>query len=430
MNGLCRQFSLFTEKTHKIGVLSYTGWLGIHGRAKNKKNMSVCSDGMESILLELKCEWEYCSIDCIGRYDYILVPIMSVVDIENFLSDWAQKRPDKNGCKIIVGGMGCLNIWPIYDYIDIAVFGRAEGQINGIIGGQDYDNVWRKADDPCLKQQYKIRQPQYRLRNEVTVGCRHKCLFCQYTWIRSKQFATKRSYQPPSTMLSIEDHWNDIDWTNNKVYYALTAWDGLTENTRAKIGKNISDKGIYAKIVEASIGRKLTMKIYLVVGYPWETVGTVAKDIMGLSKLMSEIEQQLTHDVQIMFYITPFSPEPFTPMSRAKANVADKWRDIIRDISGNCVYRDGKINAWILPQINSPITLSKRVALNRCGKGNRDRVTEYVLDINKIKSTTEQIDLLNTQYHDIMELALPQTFIPVEQYLETYCKVAQIGGEA
>jgi len=67
----------------------------------------------------------------------------------------------------------------------------------------------------------------------------------------------------------------------------------------------------------------------------------------------------------MMFTVTPFSPEPLTPMEDDPADITTPWRDILLHDDLRCVFDSPHLNAFTLPQIPGPLTLYKRVAVNR-----------------------------------------------------------------
>ena len=72
-------------------------------------------------------------------------------DITTFLKGIKAGEYHKGNCFVVAGGAGCVNICSIYDFIDMAVFGRAEGQAHQIIDKQSAPNIWTKQDDPNIE---------------------------------------------------------------------------------------------------------------------------------------------------------------------------------------------------------------------------------------------------------------------------------------
>jgi hypothetical protein len=87
-------------------------------------------------------------------------------------------------------------------------------------------------------------------------------------------------------------------------------------------------------------------------------------DIANVAALLKSVDAATGTRILIMFLLTPFSPEPLTPMAFFPAQVQVNTREIIARI-GRQVFKGKKIEAFILPQINSGYTLAKRVLINR-----------------------------------------------------------------
>ena len=357
-----------------IGALCLESKPGRGTRAGGSKLRAVRPGlGFDAIIKEVSV---YRDIDIVSTaeardYKTLLWGIPSPVEIERMeLSHYSKPT----GQIIIAGGMCALNPWAAYDMIDVMVFGRAEGQIIAILDGLDVDNIWRKSKDPMVEGSYKIRQARELLKGETQIGCRYKCKFCQYTWIRQQQVLSK-GYD--ANMASTpEDHWRDLVVDSPGRY--TTAWDGLSEQTRRIVGKRISDKSIISKLramQKLNLSAAIVLKIYMIVGYPWETEKTVLRDIYELRQLLSAADLGKGGRVVIMFLITPFSPEPFTPMQSVAASTIN-WREVINR-GGRALYWAENLEAFILPQIAGPETLKRRVGINRAGPEGRGDIGEW-----------------------------------------------------
>jgi len=85
-----------------------------------------------------------------------------------------------------------------------------------------------------------------------------------------------------------------------------------------------------------------------------------------------------------MFSITPFSPEPYTPLADELVIFYD-WRGVINNWqspSGRArqVYKGQNIEAMILPQIAGIHTLQRRIALNKATRANRQKVIDFIIN--------------------------------------------------
>ena len=369
------QYSLFKQSGPRICFVQTAGTRsGTHGRKNTDSVSASVSFGAQAIRNDLPWHSDIVRLDQIGGYDFALLSITSVVEMERVL----REPTDKRGCVVIAGGMGMLNVWPLYDLLDVAVFGRAEGQITDIINGKRLGNVWRKTDDPDVSGSYEIRQATTLLPGEAGVGCPNRCRYCQYTHIR--QHVRGRGYRAGDGGWLREDDWHRLQLSTGR---NITAWDGLSESTRIRVGKRILDKHIREKLIalrEKNLPVAANIKIYNIVGYPWETVRSYRRDIETVSGLLRSCDGPGTR-ILIMFCYTPFSPEPLTPMESDTVRFLP-WRKIASagGFNGRArqVYKGESIEAFILPQIAGPLTLQKRIALNRCRQDNRRIVAEFV----------------------------------------------------
>ncbi len=353
-------------------------------RLGKKSNRIELNFGIKAVLSDLKEPYEVCQPDTINQYDFVLISLTSVMDIENLIYTFEKYCPIDIKTTIIIGGFGVINIKLIISYIDVAVFGRAEGQITEVINGFNFDNVWRKKDDPLVLRQYKIRQPQYLVKGEESVGCRNKCLYCQYTHTRQSLDGSK--YNPG--MSTQETDWNGLIVDKPGKY--VTAWDGWSEETRFRVKKPVSDKNIMDKLIEIGNNKEIngtvSLKTYQIVGFPWETQQSVMDDITNVGRMLKGIDSMISNKIMIAFYVTPFGPEPHTPMANEPANIHVNWRDLLAGIK---VYYGVNIKAFIITAISGPFTLLKRVFINRAVIDDIDEFKALVFD-SRLKRMPER----------------------------------------
>ena len=110
----------------------------------------------------------------------------------------------------------------------------------------------------------------------------------------------------------------------------------------------------------------MRLKVFMIVGYPWETAASVRDDLLHLRDVLSRVRPG-PQGGRIMMLVTwtPFSPEPLTPMEDNPANIETNWRDILLHDDLRCIFDSPHLNAFSLPQIPGPLTLYRRVAVNR-----------------------------------------------------------------
>ena len=353
--------NLIKRTDARIGVLNLHKFTD-RGNTKGIPTVNMSNIGLNAILKELNEPYEYCDAKQINDYEYILVSLTSVMDVENLIYTFEKYAPTDIAAKIIVGGFGVCNIKLITPYIDVAVFGRAEGQIREIIEEKRFDNVWRKKDDPEIENKYTIRQTQYLVDGEMGVGCRNNCRYCQYTHIR-RQIHSNTIYNPGSKIASIESDWSALDPIRAGRY--TTAWDGWSNSTRKRVCKPITDDAIITKLIDIGnrdITGALNIKVFQIIGYPWETEESVVEDMERCKDLFKEVDRNIKNKIILSFLNTPFGPEPITPMQYDAANIRTSWRDVIRPGE---YYVGEKLMAHIVPFITGSFTLLKRVFIHR-----------------------------------------------------------------
>lgn len=343
----------------RIGVLALER---VMDRANAKDYVKQPNVGLQAILSELNEPYEYCRAELINAYEFVLVSLTSVMDVENLVYTMERFAPDKIKPKIIVGGFGVVNVKLIIPYIDIACFGRGEGQINDIIAGKRFGNVWRKEDDQILEGKYAVRQPRYLVDGENSVGCRNRCKFCQYTWIR-QPLEKNQKYNPGAGMSIQETDWAGLIIDAPGRY--TTAWDGWSEATRLKVSKPVRDQDIVEKLLgidDTGLDGGVNIKVFQIVGYPWETPNTIKDDISKVANILRSLDRQIRTKIYLAFLCTPFGPEPLTPMQYEPGNIYVNWRE---ELMESTIYKGNNINAFIIPVISGPFTLVKRMLIHR-----------------------------------------------------------------
>lgn len=111
--------------------------------------------------------------------------------------------------------------------------------------------------------------------------------------------------------------------------------DGLTEETRFKVGKKISNQMIYDYFKTYIERGHINFKIFMIVGYPWDTI----KDFDEFDLLISRIKNlPFKKNVSLRIKWTPLIPQPCTPLAKVKPNYTFeiyqkimKWHEINRN---------------------------------------------------------------------------------------------------
>jgi hypothetical protein len=298
-------------------------------------------------------------IEDINEYDYVLCSFVSFEDYYLFLKLMKNiKKTEKT--KIIAGGAGILNVIPIYDYIDIAVFGRCDNQINGILNGDNFDNVWHKELDSDLSRKYKIGQlseyinidPDLRLSGlkEDAIGCRSRCFFCNYSF--KYEFQEKYKIDNYHSGYSTrETTFKNLKWRDDS-HYLVCALDAMDENKRYLVNKIISNQDIKNKILERdnfNNEKSIQVKLYNIHGYPFEQKHD--NYYSEFDKIMKECDEKINHKITFLLHGTHFVPMPLTPMENEPINLND-FKHIQYSFSGKNIkviktYTSSGVNASI-----------------------------------------------------------------------------------
>jgi len=105
--------------------------------------------------------------------------------------------------------------------------------------------------------------------------------------------------------------------------------DGLTEATRKRVRKPISNRQIFDYFRTWADRGHVQFKMFMIFGYPWETID----DFREWERLMSSVLSiPLKKNVSLRIKWTPFIPQPTTPLGKATARYD---RDLV-----------DKINIW------------------------------------------------------------------------------------
>jgi hypothetical protein len=350
----------------KIGILIFTDKAkerayGKHDFFEAKKNW-----GIKKIVSQLGYEYDFCSSATINEYEHVLVSLTSYYDILNLI----RAIPIDRKCKIHVGGPGVNNIRGYLPYIDTAWFGRCDfGEINGIIEGVNYRSLWRKTDDQEFNGSYEVCKPTIEglgktgWEEETSVGCKQKCKFCHYSWWNG--YAEKQEESYKSGYTHYEDFFQHIDWSMGRI---LTALDGMTEQTRLKVGKPISYEKIKEKLLETNKiknrEKNITAKIYSIIGYPWEDENEIAK--CDITKALNEIGHRLKNPLLLFFHFSHFVPMQKTPMWAVPFNFHNYWKDAKET---PCLYSSDNIKLYTGTSTTSPASAAEETIIQRAQNG-------------------------------------------------------------
>lgn len=281
---------------------------------------------------------DYISPIDINNYDFVLCTCTSRFDYLNLAIALKNK---KGKVKVIIGGAGFLNIWPLYDFIDIAVFGRGETLINKILEGENLKNVWYKDKDKFIENKYEIGQPLdfinekngKREYSELAIGCKRKCFFCQYGW--KFKYCEKDNIEGYSSGSNQrEDFFQNIDWNYTGRYF-VSGLDGLTEKTRKIIGKSVSNNEIIETLKkrDESEKEKVFIKLYNIIYFPFD-------EKIEYSEFFECIEKSgIKKNTTLLINNTHFMPMPLTPMENERVVIKKDDIKIPMEIKGVKLFK-------------------------------------------------------------------------------------------
>jgi len=294
----------------------------------------------------------YVSAKDIKNCDYVLVSLTSFYDVYNLVNELY--KTDRGKCKIVVGGAGVTNIRVYKDLIDFACFGRGEGIINDLLNGKIPKNVWSKEVDPDLLGEYEIGKLKCFIGDEKSVGCKKKCFFCQYSW-KNYFVSRKKSKAYTSGYGEYEDFFLSSDWRKAGRGHVVTAMDGVTEQSRFLVNKGMTNEEVIEhmmKFYELPAEKYYRLKIYQIIGYPWEDKETVK--LQELKYILRKADKpSKTHKLYIYFHFTHFTPMQLTPMWFLEFNTINfHWgfRNSWTVYEGkNIVARIGQFSSSVIP---------------------------------------------------------------------------------
>lgn len=394
----------------KIGILVLTDKIKDRMTRKNNHFDSLEYAGIKYIASEIerdKYEVEYCSVMNLEKYDFVLVSLISFMDVFNLISE-LKNKPIKT--RLITGGATLANIHPIKEFIWAACFGRGELIINDIFNQKEIENVWYKDHDPDIKGKYKIGQQKVLINidgyKEQSVGCPNKCKFCQYSW----KHRTPKGANYTSGMDTTEELFKYLDWKTAKAR-AITAIDGTTEKTRRLVNKKLTNQEIYKKLLEVyelDYNKPLYLKIFNIVGFPWENDNLNFDEI---AELFRKADKNIkTHRVWVKIFNNHFKPMPLTPLALApvsKINYREKFKN-------KRLYMGNNFEVLISPYSTSPATACEETLINRAYDGEL---------LKNIYTTRKYLNLNVSEKIKVIEKYSPEVFewankLPID-YLES-----------
>lgn len=306
-------------------------------------NYNIGANVIMDVLRRKGIVCDLCTPDMARNYKIVLVSMTSTYDCialykaVALLPTW---QPGKRLFKVIAGGAGMQNPTVVRNYIDYAVFGRAENMIHPLVdcimgGGVFTHEIVMNLPDITpvkLAQEDNLYPYEVDIGNgrgcrqwkESFIGCPNKCLFCHYTWARKRAGSGDTYYQGDLTMKrSIECLWKDIPKIDKKDGRIRSAIDGFSERLRMAYGKKITNKEIIDGINHLGGFKGITVILaYNISNMPHESQE-------DRDELYSTVRKAAPKNrVIIVFQSTPFRPSILTPLQWAPVTLYPATSDL------------------------------------------------------------------------------------------------------
>lgn len=384
----------------KIGIYVFTEKVKKRTTRKNLYFDSEKYNGFKHIILEANAigDISYVSRETINTVDYVLISITSFMDVFNLLNELTGIDIQS---KVIVGGAGVLNIRPYRHLIDYAVFRRGERCIAPIIFNEKLpSNVYSRRDDPEFTGTYELGSLKEFIGNEISVGCQKKCFFCSYGWTNKYVSTVDHGYK--SGVSDKEDWFKDFDWQHSVGTGAVTALDGVTEFTRKKVNKYVSDEEITQKMLRAyeiESEKRLSVKIFNIIGYPWEDKNTNVNAIVEAVKLANK---NIGRRFILTLSFNHFTPMLMTPLQNEKFNMIN-FRDKIHQ---TYFYDCGDFHIYIDPYASSNVYAFENCILERAFEKDTKKIVNILLSKKyRNMSNFEKELVLRKHFSDFLYLS-------------------------
>lgn len=282
----------------------------------------------------------FCSPANAHEYKIVLASFTSQFDTFNFiravgkLQSWRRRR-----FRVVAGGFGLINVYPLRHYIDYAVFGRCESfiaeMIKTITAGRDYTHPSVMALEDGIKPvqlgqadelyPHELDTKPIKFR-ESELGCPRKCLFCNYSFSRRHLTRNTQMFRGALGWGGKEVLFDRLLIDSGMKAMTRTALDGMSERLRFAFHKPISN----AKIVEIFNGlsdkwqgEKAWITLYQIGSYPTET----EQDRAEWRDVLLQTNCRNVH-VYVTVHVTPFRPSALTPAQYLPADVSYNWRRV------------------------------------------------------------------------------------------------------
>lgn len=315
--------------------------------------------GLKIVLNELKKDFgivpKLVTYDQVHKYDVVLVSMLSVEDFYRVAFTFYHRLKGVKNAYWLGGGAAVQNLAPLSEIFDTVLIGRAEGVLNGLItsilNGTVYIhpsvvhfNAYRENQSYKINYVKNLYPEILDNEKETMSGCRYNCGYCRY---RIAALPPKmRDTDKHTTMPGNEETFWELEILNSKPH--TTSLDGFEQSIRYAVSKRISDEAVVNKLIEIGlVQKKVSLKIYLICAYPHHS----AFDFSTIRDLLARVDKASTGlSFTITFHVTPFSPEPGTPMQWEPVNIAVNYNLTMRAFKKQVgsVFISDQITAYVL----------------------------------------------------------------------------------
>ncbi|MHC4215331.1 MAG: radical SAM protein, partial [Planctomycetota bacterium] len=287
----------------------------------------------------------FCAPETASRYDIVLASFTSLYDVFNFLEEVAglsSWKKENRTFTSIVGGAGVQNVAPYREYIDYAVFGRAENfvvdMIKTVSNKKDFQHtavmplrygitpVWYEQVDAVYPHEIKVGTGTFK---EKVSGCPLKCAFCHYTYARKWIGGGAQNYVLDGGVYqgSAEGLFKDSATTIGSGHARIiSGLDGFSQRLRYAMRKRISNEKmheVFQNAAKNAPGKSANYKLYMIGSYPTET----EEDFQEFLSTMRSVEIEGPNKCYVIVHLTPFQASPLSPAEWLPVDFSKNWRD-------------------------------------------------------------------------------------------------------
>lgn len=345
----------------RIAFLIIPDWQK-NGRTQNQSFDGVGNTGAYVIIHQLRragIDVGFCTVDTADEFDIVCISLTSSFDVFSLYKNLRFNKKWRRGVRkfrVLCGGAGLKNPFPLIEYVDRFWFGRCDTEAVQWVTDKDYQHPsimdW---DNPreCVVNQATCLFPEEvktgkGVWRENFIGCPNKCGFCFYSWThkniqRGDHFFLKVNPQQMEIDLK---NW-DILTSDNIVPHTMVGVDGLSGRIRLAVNKRITDDMLTELIIRhnrAVFDKKGTdekfymLQLYVVTGYETESMW----DYSRLVEAVRRADKECKARVMVKVHSTPLSPEPLTPLAWSAA----PFRTFTSRLRGQTFFQSAKLEAY------------------------------------------------------------------------------------